>query len=496
MSRVLEKSHPLQEQLENTLLDDFNNPFDAAKWLSEKVGESEETLRVSNFARKKSFKQICTVIRNELRDIIDDSQEQSGNNELLERQHDAVIGKLDAMGYFVDKIKEVLRKQNITSNEYPSFYDSLADAVFHEVWGLSILTKWEKYPNSEAAVIRGTELWIDIDGKFVKQQEEFEDERHVDRIKRAFTMRSEDSVINKQNPELEVEKEDGSRITMIQNPRSRENYIMLRRFVVKNLSLYEQARLNTIPERDVPIYQALSRTMPNTIIAGRVRSAKSTFMKSMIRERDPSYVIASMEKHFELHLKEHMPDRLIFEVQAKEGDLHTAVPRLLRMEHDFIVVGEIRSLEMEGFMQAAERGERGSYSTYHLTDVNNVVPQLTRHLLDEFPNRTPEIEIERVARNLDIIITMSTERDRRKKRVIGVTEVCWDEEKRKPYVTDLIRYSKITQKYYYSSNLSNRLYGLMMEENLDEAKKLMSLLKERERESSMSNYHQLNKEEW
>lgn len=493
MSKVLEKPISNKEVLPLELYD--MEPFDVSKWLSQRVGESEDLLRVSNFARKKSFKQICTIIRNELRDIINDSDEQSGNNELLQRQHDAVIGKPEAMAYFIDKINEVLRKQNITSNEYPSFYDSLADAIFHEVWGLSILTKWEKYPKSEAAVIRGTELWIDINGKFLKQHEEFEDEFQVERIKRAFTMRSEDSVINKQNPELEVEKEDGSRITMIQNPRSRENYIMLRRFVVQNLSLYEQARLETIPERDVPIYQALSRTMPNTIFAGRVRSAKSTFMKSMIRERDPDYVIAVLEKHFELHMKEHMPDRLIFEVQAKEGDLHAAVPRLLRMEHDFIVVGEIRSLEMEGFMMAAERGERGAMSTYHLTDVHNVVPQLARHLLDEFPNRTPAIEIERVARNLDLIITMSTDRDRRKKRVIGVTEVCWDEEKRNYYITELIRFSKVTKKYYYSSNISKRLYGLMMEENQSEATKLLSLLKEREKESPMSDYHQLNHED-
>lgn len=473
---------------------DTVEPWDVSSWLGEKVGQSEETLNVTSYARKKSFKNICTIIRNELRDLIDDSEEQSGNNELLERQHDAVIGKEDAMGYFIDKIEEVLRRQNITSNDFPTFYDSLAQAVFHEVWGLSILTKWEKYPNSEACVIRGTQLWIDIEGQFVKQPEEFEDENQVERIKRAFTMRSENALINKQNPELEVERETGDRITMIQNPRSRDNYIMLRRFIIKNLSLYEQARLGTILEKDVPIFRALARTMPNTIIAGRVRSAKSTFMKSMIRERDPKYVIACMEKHFELHLKETMPDRLIFEVQAKEGDLHTAVPRLLRMEHDYIVVGEIRSLEMEGFAQAMERGERGGLSTYHLTDVNNVVPQLARHLLDEFPNRTPDIEVERIARNLDIVITMSTDRDRRKKRVMSVTEIRWDEKTRKYSTRDLIRYSKVTKKYYYSADITDRLYGLLLEEDAEEAQKLKELLKQREKESPMSEYDQIANE--
>jgi len=142
-----------------------------------------------------------------------------------------------------------------------------------------------------------------------------------------------------------------------------------------------------------------------------------------------------------------------------------------------------------------ERGERGALSTYHLTVAEYIVKQLTRHLLDEFPNRTPELELERLARNLDLIITMSTgRRDRRKKRVIGVSEVCWDEENGTDYTRDLIRYSDITGKYYYSSNISKRLYRLMLEEDLEEAKRLKALLIEREKESPMSDYVSIDDE--
>ncbi|MFP3473090.1 hypothetical protein R0J90_23820, partial [Micrococcus sp. SIMBA_144] len=68
-------------------------------------------------------------------------------------------------------IKQFLPNQNITSAEYPDFYSTLEEAIFHEVWGISILHKWENYPKSEAAVIRGLELWIDIDGEFIRQPE-------------------------------------------------------------------------------------------------------------------------------------------------------------------------------------------------------------------------------------------------------------------------------------------------------------------------------------
>lgn len=476
--------------------------FNISEWLSKRVAEKGLQEYVPTFARRKTFKELCSRVREKLNDIIIDGtldhsnkneelEESSQQNAWLERQHQAVIGDAQAMSYFITKINEVLQKENITTTDFPAFYDSLAEAIFHEVWGVSILHKWDKMLNSEAAVIRGTELWLDLDGQFRKQNEQFENIEAVERIKRAFTMRAKDAIINEQSPELEVEREDGSRITMIQKPRGKENYIMFRRFVVKDISLNEQAKLGTIPQDDVPFYRSLARVMANTIFAGRVRSAKSTFMKSMLRERDPSYVAAIMEKHFELNLSKQFNDRLIFEVQAKEGDLHHVMPRLLRMEHDYIVVGEIRSLETEGYLQACERGERGAYSTYHLTSVENIVPQITRHILDEFPNRNFENELERVARNIDIIVTMSTERDRRKKRVIGVTEIYWDEENRKHSTHDLVRYSPITQQYYYSSNISKHLVTLMANENIEDTKVLIQHLQKKEKVSPMTEYEKI-----
>ncbi|EAR66178.1 type II secretion system protein E [Bacillus sp. NRRL B-14911] len=466
------------------------HPFDVAKWMAEESkdrGIKKPFIEDYSYEKKKQFKELCKIVKESLDIIIDVSSEASSgtNSEWLERQHQAIIGDKVAIEYFLAEIEKVLRTKNITSKDFPSFFNSLSEAIFHEIWGLSVLAKWERYPESEACCIRGTQLWIDIDGQFVKQEEEFESLTVVERIKRAFVIRRPDSVINRESPELEIEREDGSRITMIQPPRSRENYIMIRRFIVNKYSLHDQASRGTIPQEDIPIFQALARTMANMIVAGRVRSAKSTFMTTLIGERDDSFVGAVLEKHFEVALSKHFPNRLFFEIQAKEGDLHKAIPRLLRMEHDFVVVGEIRSLEIEAYLQSTERGERGSLSTFHLTDVEQVVEQLARLTLDEFPTRRFEVEVERIARNIDIIITMDTERDRSKKRVVGVTEVIWDNQQRRHYTQDLIRYSKLKDKYYYSSNISSRLLNLMAKEDLEETKNLLRLLKQREQVSPM-----------
>jgi pilus assembly protein CpaF len=83
---------------------------------------------------------------------------------------------------------------------------------------------------------------------------------------------------------------------------------------------------------------------------------------------------------------------------------------------------------------------------------------------------------------------MSADRDRRRKRVIGVTEIIWDETTRTHRTHDLLRYSPVTDKYYYSSTITKELLMLMAEESLEETKLIVRHLKNREKVSPMSDY--------
>ncbi|WP_440650427.1 ATPase, T2SS/T4P/T4SS family [Bacillus subtilis] len=469
----------------------LGDPFSSKSFIDE-VNESkklqDDGVGGDVFESHPEFKRICAIVEEKMREKAGESVDDGGSKEFLERQHKAVIGDPKAIDSFMQEIQKILGDNNLSTKSFPDIFEDLPTAVFHMIWGVGILHKWDKMPNSEAAVIRGTQLWIDVNGRMELQEESFETLEEVERVRKVFLLKKADSVINSQNPELEVEREDGTRITMTQSPRSLEHYIVFRRFVVKETSLKKQAELGTIPMRDVPLYEAFSRVMANIIFAGRVRSAKSTFLKAMIGARPDDHIIAVLEKHHELALSKAFPSRLIYEVQAKEGDLHKAVPTLLRMEHDSLVVGEIRSLETEAYLEATERGERGAFSTYHLTDVENVTQQITRHLLDEFPNRDFDNEHARVAQNIDLIFIHTSERDRRSKRLVRVTEIVWDEGNKRVITQDLIRWSPIKKKYYYSSSISKRLLLLMLEQNEEETRKLVRILSERERESPLSEY--------
>ena len=476
----------VQEENQNFYLEHLNEPFNIQSMMrhDELKARSVEPGLIEK-RNISMFNDLCERIKVALQDVIniDENHEKHSNTEWLERQHNAVIGHEPSVQYFIEEIQNVLRDRNITFKEYPRHYKSLEEAIFHEVWGLSVLSKWENYPDSEAAVIEGINLWIDFGDGLELQEERFSSIDTVNRVKRAFINRKKDSVVK--DGMLEIEREDGSRITIVQPPTSRVEYIMFRRFTINTFTLEEQMARETIPIEDIPIYKALARTLPNMIIAGPVRSAKSTFLKTLVGERHKRLVHAVLEKAFELAFAKHFPGRLFYELRSKEGDLEKVFPTLLRMEHNSVIIGEIRSLEIEAYLEATERGERGALSTYHLTEDNRVVRQLTNHVLDVFPTRKYDVELERVATALDIIITMGTDHDRARKRVTGVSEVIWDDKTNTHRVQALIKYSELTGKYYYHNEISNRLLLLMAKQDIKETKILIKTLKARHKQSPL-----------
>ncbi|RUU71773.1 hypothetical protein, partial [Mesorhizobium sp. M7A.F.Ca.MR.362.00.0.0] len=96
--------------------------FSISEWLAETVSTKglKHVVRINDYTRNRSFKDICTKVRNQLQEIvIDGSIDKKSSNEVadaveddsnvwLERQHRAVIGDQQAMSYFITKINEVL----------------------------------------------------------------------------------------------------------------------------------------------------------------------------------------------------------------------------------------------------------------------------------------------------------------------------------------------------------------------------------------------------
>lgn len=417
--------------------------------VSPEIKEDEQTGLIS-------FYELVEKVSNDFNKKYDELTDE----ELMKRQeleHKAVIGNPKAEHLLVSEIESYLRERNLLGVKYPEFYNSLAHGIFQEIYRFGVFYKWELFPESPSAMIVGKEIWFKINGEFIKQKEELRNDKQIYEIIRLLQIGNSRFKINEGNPQEEIVLNNGVRIKVMIPPLSNQPSIIFRRFVVSKFSFYKQAEYGTIPLDDVPFYEAMSNLYLNTIIAGQVESGKSTFLKTIYGTRDEKKVAVLIESSPETFLKRDFPNRLVHELYTdKNGDIHKIMRDVLRIDHDYIIVQEVRGIEAEGAISATERGTRGTLMTYHITDPRRTPEQLAQHITDEFPNRKLINEIRRIAQQLDIGITMQTF-EGNKKKVTSIYELCYDFDTDKIWINYLVLYDETTDTWRYNADISPML---------------------------------------
>lgn len=463
-------------KLEKELNQNINiqNVFDINDFINKnKVNEDLTTVKKEVVH---NIHDISKLVKEHFDDKMKDlTDEQKENRQTLE--HRAVLGDKNAEKLLVPEINNYLTEQNLQGVKYPDFFDSLAHAIYHEIYGFSVFYKWETYPNSVSAKIIGKELWFKIDGQFVKQEEELRDENHIYEIFRALEVANKGFKLNEGNPKGEIQMANGNRVTLSIPPFSHFPEIVFRRFIVKSFSFENQAKLKTIPYEDIQFYKDMSNLYLNTVIAGHVESGKSTMLKTIYGSRDPNKVAVMLESSPETFLKRDFPNRLVHDYYTL-NDIEGAIRHALRVDHDYMIFQEVRGLEAEGAMKGAERGTTGLLMSYHITDPADTVDQLAGHIVDEFPNRKLSSEKRRIAKLLDLGLTMETYIGNIKK-VTSMYEICYDRETNKAWINYLKKYNEKDGNWYYNPNISDGLKKKMYKKNDRLAMNFISHLKER-----------------
>lgn len=395
----------------------------------------------------------------------------------LELYHLAVIGDKETEKFLVNEIESFLRENNLINIPYPNYYDSLSHALFHEIYRFGVLQKWNNMRESPAAKFVGKEFWIEENDTFVMQEEELESEQTIREFIQRFQAGQKNLKVNDSNPYAEIALNDQTRVTIIVPPASYKPTLVFRKYVVANFSFEKQAELGTIPYEDVEFYGTLSNLYFNTVVAGHVKSGKSTFLKTIYGSRSPKKVAVLIEGTAESFLKRDFPNRLVHELYSENQDINLTIRRALRLDHDYIIVQEVRGIEAEGAIAGTERGRRGLLMSYHVTDPENTPIQLAQHIVDEYPNRRQQNEIKRVAKALDIGITMTSVEGR--KKITSIYEIVDDEISGKPYVNFLIRYNEDRDKWEYNADVSKKLIYKMDKEDTELSEKFIQHLTSR-----------------
>ncbi len=436
--------------------------FDVAEYIAEQrqtqrvqVIEQLSPQKAALIMRCENFLELCDTVYKHFEQVYDKNNDSKKAMERLRLQHEAIIGNPKAVKVIKDEILDFIRANNFLNTVFPQCYKDLADAVFHEVYGWGPLARWWDLSKSQSALVLNTQIFYDG----VLQEEKFSSPERVWELIHALTLKDARARVNQNNPDLEVEMFDGTRVSISIPPRGHEYEITFRKFILDDFSLDNLVNLGTIPEEALPLFQGLARSLPNTLIVGSVRSGKSHSLKAFVHERfrEKIYTVVSVEKHFELALRKMLPYAPIIEKQAVDEELHEIFPTILRKDLDFGIMGEIRSVEAECAMLLCERGTRGFLGTFHIKYPHNIPGSWARLIMDKFPNRNYAAEVMRVAENIDIVIVQDELTDRSKKRVTSVVELSLNPFTLQVSTHEIMRYDFDKEQWTYKYDLSKQL---------------------------------------
>ncbi|MCZ8515145.1 ATPase, T2SS/T4P/T4SS family [Paenibacillus filicis] len=400
-------------------------------------------------------------------------------DEFVELENRAIIGVPETVTAIMEQIQTFVDRIGCHDSVLPQYYRGLREyaseeqkrygdvthAVFHEVYGFKALACWQAYPDSYAAQIIGTSIWIHHHGKHERMPFQFASQQDVDKIIRALTRQKEDAVVNLYHTALEVDLYTGERVTLTVKPDVRHDVITLRRFLIGRVTVEELANRErrTIPEEAVPLLRGLSKTHCNLLIVGPPGTGKSTTLKALLAERENHYTGAVIEKHYELAASRDFPEKKLIERVTHEQTFHHAMDQVLRFDVDYAIIGEVRRVEAEGAMLACERLLKGFASTYHTWKPEVVPSQWARLLCSLNPGARFEQEERRVADNIDIILVQTQDTSRRNKRVKNIMELRLDRGTGEISTHEIMRWDPATDSWQYRCGLSEELLGEMRE---------------------------------
>lgn len=443
-----------------------DNIFDIAEYIAEQKKNNFTAIQGSTMPKKaarilqcETFLDLCDLTYRHFEMEYDRTIDADKSLERLNLQHRAIIGDPKAVKVMKDEILDFIRANNLLNTIYPDCYRSLADAVFHEVYGWGPLARWWDTSLSQSALVLGTHIFYDG----ILQQERFSSPERVWELIQSLTLKDARARVNQQNPDLEVEMFDGTRVSISIPPRGLEYEITFRKFILDDFSLDKLVELGTIPYEALPIFQGLARGLPNTVIVGPVRSGKTHTLKAFVHERfkEKNYTVVSLERHFELALRKMLPLAPIIEKQAADDELHEIFPTVLRKDLDFGIMGEIRSIEAECAMLLCERGSKGFLGTFHIRYPHNIPGSWARLILDKFPNRNYDAEVMRVADNIDIVIVQDELAEKSHKRVVSVVEIRFNPYTLEVSTHEIMKYDQFRDEWSYKFDLSNQLLNYM-----------------------------------
>jgi pilus assembly protein CpaF len=422
------------------------------KFYLDKYVESLKKKEQSHNLENVEFESICQLIQIDFHKEWD--TDKADLSSILNIQKRAIIGYEKEVAFFKDKIRQFLKSHQLTNLEFPSYYESIEDGIYHECFGLAGISEWftPKYAVSSSAKIIGNRIYFLEDGKMVMKSQIISRERREQLI-RAFLLLTPEERLDKDFHELYMV--DGTRITVFGGEMTKKNQetIIFRRYTVPLYTFEEQAKRGTIPYNSIELFISMVEIGYNVAFLGAVRSAKTTFLSTWQSYEDESLEGVMVETDPEIPLHKIMCKAPIIQLIADNELLHKISKNLLRTDADYFILAEARDgIALDTAIKIASKGTKRMKITFHTRDPLDFCYEVANEIIKSFGGGL-ESNQSKVAKSFDYLFHFVQLRDKSKKRLKAIYELSYD------YVNKIPLYYQIC-KYDYKNDTWEWFYKI------------------------------------
>ncbi|MDR2487234.1 MAG: CpaF/VirB11 family protein [Clostridiales Family XIII bacterium] len=417
------------------------------------------------------FQEICAAVA---RSLTDSWNEDGGALDAVGLQKRAIIGYEEEKSAILRQIEAVLEGLALPggdntdggSKAHPPWYPSLAEAVFHEVWGLAGIAEWfgEGYRSSSSAKIIGERIYFLEDGRMRRMPQDIRKERR-EQLVRALLLRAPEERLDRDFHEVYML--DGTRVTIFREGLAKQgqDVIIFRRYTVPSYTFEEQAARGTIPAEAIPLFESMVRCGFNVAFCGSVRSAKTTFLSTWQSYEDPALEGVMVETDPEIPLHRLMPGAPVVQLLADGEKLKNIARNLMRSDADYFILAEARDgIALDTAVRIARRGTRRMKMTFHTRDAKTFAQDAAVEIVRSLGGDIRETAL-RVAGSFDYIFPFAHLRGRNPKKLRTIFEICATQQE--ITTRELCRYDATTDTWQWTHHISEEKRRIAIEEDAE-----------------------------
>lgn len=410
------------------------------------------------------FSTLCSTIFQEL------MKEWERGGDSMERMADiqkrAIIGYEKEVGYFLNRIRELIRRHQSDNTKYPTWYNSLEEGIYHENWGLSGVAEWfgEKHRNSSSAKIIGEDIFFLEDGRMERKPQKITRERR-DQLIRAFLLLTPRERHNKDTHEIYLL--DGTRVTIFRGSLVKEamDILVFRRYVIPEYTFEEQAARGTIPVAAIPLFRDMVGLGYNVAFTGAMRSSKTTFLATWQQYENRNLEGLMIETDPEIPIHKLMPGAPVVQLLADQDRMLTITKSVLRSDADYLIVGEARDgYAMDTVIRVASKGTRRMKITFHTRNPMDFPYDAAWEIVRSLGGDL-QITAGRVAASFDYIFHFIQGKDKREKKLSSIWEINWDRQTSRINMTEICRYLPLENRWTWTCHIGEDKEHAGREEN-------------------------------